>query len=209
MDQLIAEISMSLDGFITGPDPGTQHPLGVGGDRLHQWIYELAGWRRLHGMTGGHEGPESDALEKSFERTGAFLMGHGMYLAGSGPWGDKPPFHQPVFVLTRTPREPDVRAGGTTFMFVTDGLENALVRAREAAGPRDVSLTGGGDVIRQAIAARLLDELRLHIVPVLLGDGTRLFGKIGHDHIEWEASRVHGASGVVHLTLRPPKRQVA
>ncbi|GHH84429.1 deaminase reductase [Streptomyces sulfonofaciens] len=204
MDHLFADVSMSLDGFITGPDAGAEHPLGVGGERLHQWVYGLASWRRRHGLPGGAVGPESDALEESFERAGAFLMGYGMYLSGSAAWGPRPPFRKPVFVLTHTPREPDVRAGGTTFLFVADGLENALARARDAAGMQDVSLTGGADVIQQAIRAGLLDELRLHIVPVLLGSGTRLFEHIGAEHVDWEAGRVSGASGTVHLTLRPP-----
>jgi dihydrofolate reductase len=208
MERLVADISMSLDGFVTGPDPGVRHPLGVGGERLHQWLFDLAGWRRAHGRTGGAEGAESDALEESFERTGAYVMGHRMYRSGSDPWGDSPPFRRPVFVLTHTPKEPDVR-DGTTFTFVTDGLEGTLARARDAAQGREISLAGGAQVIQQAVVAGVLDELRLHIVPVLLGDGTRLFSRVGHEHVEWEASRVNGASGVVHLTLQPPKRDTA
>lgn len=208
MDRLIADISMSLDGYVTGPDVGPLHPLGVGGEQLHQWLYDLAGWRRAHGLTGGDEGPESDSLEEAFQQAGAYVMGHGMYLSGSGPWGDTPPFRKPVFVLTHTAKEPDVRSG-TTFTFVTDGLDGALARAREAAESRDVALAGGAQIIQQAVVAGVLDELRLHIVPVLLGSGTRLFSRIGHEHIAWQTSRVNGASGVVHLTLHPPKRDSA
>ncbi|GHJ37937.1 dihydrofolate reductase family protein [Streptomyces sp. TS71-3] len=203
MERLFSDISMSLDGFIAGPFAGPEHPLGIGGDRLHQWVYQLESWRRQHGLSGGVPGPESDAMRESFERTGAYLMGHGMYRVSSQSWGTHPPFSKPVFVLSHTPREPDVRTGGTTFMFVTDGLRGALARAKDAAGLRDVCLAGGADIIQQAIGAGVLDELRLHIVPVLLGSGTRLFDRIGAEYIEWETSRVNGASGTVHLTLRP------
>ena len=198
---------MSLDGFVTGPDPGPDHPLGVGGERLHEWLYDLAAWRRQHGLPGGVEGPESDAVAETYERAGAYLMGHRTYRTGGAPWGEEPPFRRPVFVLTHTPKEPDVRRGGTTFFFVTDGLEKALTRARDAAGMRDVVVAGGAQVVQQAVLAGLLDELRLHIVPVLLGRGTRLFSRIGEEHVAWETARVTGTSGVVHLTLHPPKRE--
>jgi dihydrofolate reductase len=207
VERLIAEMSMSLDGFVAGPHAGGTHPLGEGGERLHAWLYELASWRRRHGLTGGTEGPESDALEESLGQAGAVVMGHGMYRVASGRWGDRPPYRAPVFVLTHTPREPDVRSAGTTFHFVTDGLESALQRARDAARMQDVLLAGGASVVRQAVWAGLLDELRLHIVPVLLGDGVRLFGDIRHQYVEWESSRISGESGVVHLRLRPPKRR--
>lgn len=185
MTKVIAEISMSLDGYVAGPDATLEEPLGVGGEELHDWVFPLEGWRRPHGLEGGERGVESEMVEESIRATGAVVMGRRMFSGGSGAWeqdpkadgwwGDDPPFKKPVFVVTHHPREPVEKSGGTTFNFVTDGVEVAVARARDAAGGKDVSIAGGAQVIQQCLAACLLDELHIHIAPLLLGDGVRLF----------------------------------
>jgi dihydrofolate reductase len=180
-----AQISVSLDGFAAGPDPSLEEPLGRGGEQLHEWVVRLRAWREQHGLEGGEEGPESAWLDEIVERTGAYVMGRRMFSGGSGPWaddpnatgwwGDEPPFHTPVLVVTHHAREPLPMAGGTTFIFVTDGVEAALDRAQEAAAGRDVQIAGGASVIQQAIALGRLDELQVHTAPVELGGGTPLF----------------------------------
>jgi dihydrofolate reductase len=178
------QISISLDGFVAGPNPSEENPLGEGGMQLHEWVFKLAAWRRWHGKEGGETTASTPLLEETSTSAGAVLMGRNMFGGGPGPWGeepwegwwgDNPPFRVPVFVLTHHEREPLVKHGGTTFNFVTDGIESALERAAEAAGSRDISLGGGASVARQYLAAGLLDELQLNLVPVLLGGGTRLF----------------------------------
>ena len=144
------EISMSLDGFVAGPNATLEDPLGEGGERLHEWVFGLASWRATHGREGGATGPDDDLLQESVDRTGATVMGRKMFSGGEGPWehdpnaggwwGDDPPFRQPVFVLTQYGREPVVHRNGTTFNFVTDGIEAALDQAKAAAGDRDVSI---------------------------------------------------------------------
>jgi dihydrofolate reductase len=185
MPKVIADISMSLDGFVAGPDATLEEPLGKGGEQLHEWVFPLAAWRGPHGKEGGETGPESDLVEEGLRATGAVVMGRKMFSSGSGPWeddpkadgwwGDEPPFHNPVFVVTHHPRETVEKLGGTTFTFVTDGVEAAVERARDAAGDKNVAIAGGGSVIQQCLTAGLLDELSLHIAPVLLGGGVRLF----------------------------------
>lgn len=185
MPKVVADISMSLDGFVAGPDPSLEDPLGKGGEQLHHWVFPLAAWRRPHGKEGGETGPESDMVDSGLRATGAVVMGRKMFSGGAGAWdddpnadgwwGDDPPFHNPVFVVTHHPRETVEKLGGTTFTFVTDGVEAAVERARAAAGDKDVAIAGGGSVIRQCLAAGLLDELSLHTAPVLLGGGVRLF----------------------------------
>jgi dihydrofolate reductase len=201
MGKLRFEITMSLDGFITGPDPGFEQPLGAGGERIHEWAYGLKSWREPHGMQGGETGPDNDVLEESFKRNGAIIMGRRMFSGGAGPWeddpgadgwwGGDPPFHVPVFVLTHHPRETVTKQGGTTFTFVTDGIESALERARAAAGDKDVGLAGGANVAQQYLRAGLLDELQIHLLPLLLGDGVRLFeGHLESQRVELERTRV-------------------
>jgi dihydrofolate reductase len=179
-----ADISVSLDGFAAGPDPSLEEPLGRGGEQLHEWAFRLAAWRRPHGLEGGDDGPEARWVEEIAERTGAYVMGRRMFSGGDGPWdadpkangwwGDEPPFHAPVFVVTHHARRP-LELTGTTFTFVTDGVASALAQARRAAGDRDVQVAGGADVIRQALELGLVDELQLHTAPVVLGGGTPLF----------------------------------
>ena len=178
---IYAQTSVSTDGFMTGPDPSVDEPMGRGGMSLHEWAFRLRAWREPHGMEGGDEGPESRWVDEIPARTGAYVMGRKMFSCGSGPWeddpkangwwGDEPPFHAPVFVVTHHAREPLV-LGETTFHFVTDGVAAALDAATAAAAGRDVQIAGGGDVIRQVLDLGRLDELQVHTAPVALGGGT-------------------------------------
>jgi dihydrofolate reductase len=202
MAKVSADMSMSLDGFIAGPNDGVELPLGEGGKRLHKWLYDLASWRERHDIAGGESGPDADILAEAFENTGAIPMGRRMFDGGEGPWGANPPFRMPVFVVTHRARERLVKDGGTTFTFVTDGLDGALERARVAAGGKDVSVAGGADIIQQCLRAGLLDEIQIHVAPVLLGEGRRLLDHLGTEHIELESTRVIASPGVTHLRFR-------
>ena len=203
MGRVIADITMTLDGFVAGPNDGIENPLGEGGDRIHQWLYDSASWRELHGHEGGKARADGKLVEESFERTGAIVMGKRMFENGDGPngWADHPPFHMPVFVLTHESRAPKVLED-TTFTFITDGIESALEQARAAAGDKDVAVGGGANAIQQFIKAGLLDELQVHVAHVLLGDGIPLFGRTGPEKIELEATRVMDSPGVTHLRFR-------
>jgi len=204
-------IAMSLDGFVAGPNPSEQDPLGEGGMRLHEWVFELAAWREPHGREGGVVNESTQIVEQSQANVGATIMGRNMFGGGPGPWGaeewqgwwgEEPPFHVPVFVLTHHAREPLALAGGTTFHFVTDGVESALAQAQEAAAGKDVALAGGADVAQQCLSAGLIDELRLSVVPVVLGSGTRLFGAGAGAGLALEQVQVVQAPGVAHLVYR-------
>jgi dihydrofolate reductase len=185
MGKLRADISVSLDGFVAGPDPSLEDPLGKGGQRLHEWAFAVAAWRERHGLPGGAANADSEVVEETLRNTGATIMGRRMYSGGAGPWeddpnangwwGDDPPFHHPVFVLSHHPRDPLTMRGGTSFTFVTGGIQAALEQARAAAGDRDVAVGGGATAVQQYLRAALLDELQVHVVPVLLGSGARLF----------------------------------
>ena len=184
-------ISMSLDGYVAGPDQTLEEPLGRGGEQLHEWIFPLASWREPHGLAGGETGPEDDLVRESVDRSGAVIMGRRMFSGGSGPWesdpnadawwGDNPPFHVPVFILTHHEREPVEKEGGTTFTFVTDGFESALEQALAAAGDKDVAIAGGAEVAQQALRAGVVEDVTLHLAPVLLGGGASLFDGVGTD----------------------------
>jgi dihydrofolate reductase len=200
--KVAADISMSLDGFIAGPNAGVGNPLGDGGDRLHEWMYDLASWREPHGLPGGETGKDAEVLDEAFKNAGAVLMGRRMFDEAEDPWDETPPFHMPVFVLTHSGRETMIKQGGTTFTFVTDGIESGLRQARAAAGDKDVSVAGGANTIQQFLKAGRLDELQIHIAPVLLGGGVRLFDQMGTAHIELEKSRVIDSPGVTHLKFR-------
>jgi dihydrofolate reductase len=209
MTQLRLDISTSLDGYVAGPRPTLEKPLGDGGELLHEWLFRLEAFRRVHGMEGGEVNEDSPVFEGSLG-AGATIMGRRMFSGGDGPWegdpnangwwGDEPPFHNTVFVLTHHPREPAVMRGGTTFVFVTDGIESAFEQARAAAGDRHVALGGGADVARQYLDAGLLSEIAIHLVPVLLGGGTRLFE--GAQQRRLELSNVVQSPSVTHLTYR-------
>ncbi len=183
MGQLNIDITMSLDGFVAGPNQSRENPLGEGGEGLHEWAFATAGWQEAHGRSGGETGPEDDLAREMQARYGAEIMGRGKFGGGPGPWdrdepwngwwGDEPPFPYPVFVLTHHEREP-LTLGQTTFTFVTGGIESALEQARAAAGEKDVLIGGGAEACRQYLAAGLVDELLIHVAPVLLGGGERL-----------------------------------
>jgi dihydrofolate reductase len=200
MAKVTSDISMSLDGFITGPNDDVEHPLGEGGERLHQWVYELASWRERHGLAGGKSNRDAEVLDEAFRNVGAFVMGRRMFNHGEKPWGDNPPFHLPVFVVTHQSRPALTKEGGTTFSFVTDGIESALEQAKAASGGKDISVAGGANIVQQFLKAGLLDEIQIHLVPVLLGGGRRLFEHLGK--MELVPARVIESSGVTHLRFR-------
>jgi dihydrofolate reductase len=174
MSRVTAEISISLDGFAAGPNQSQEHPLGEGGQRLHQWAFKTESWRSQHGLKGGDKGPDDDVAREYGQGVGAYIMGRNMFGPGRGErdeswrgwWGEDPPDRAPVFVLTHHPCEPLPMEGGTTFHFVSDGIEAALEQARAAAGDEDVQIAGGASAVRQYLVAGLLDELQLHIAPM-------------------------------------------
>jgi dihydrofolate reductase len=208
MTKLRMQISMSLDGFVAGPNQSVEHPLGEGGMQLHEWVFKLAAWREPHGRAGGEVNESTSVVEASRENIGATIMGRNMF-GGQGTWeeqpwegwwGEEPPFHTPVFVVTHHPRAPLVKRGGTTFTFVTDGIESALEQARAAADGKDVALGGGASVARQYLRAGLLDELQINLVPVLLGRGERLLDDLDGVDVRLEQVAAIEAPGVTHLT---------
>jgi len=204
------QISISLDGFVAGPDQSVDEPLGVDGERLHDWLVELEAWRKQEGLAGGEVNESTAVLEELQSNIGAYVMGRNMFGGGPGPWsrdepwngwwGDNPPYHTPVYVLTHHPRAPLEMEGGTTFVFVTDGIEAALEGARKDAGDRDVLIAGGANVVQQYLAAGVVGEFELHVVPMLLGAGERLLENVGKPDLE--QVRVVGAPGVTHIKYR-------
>jgi dihydrofolate reductase len=213
MSRLLLDVSMSLDGFVAGPNQTVEQPLCEGGELLHQWLTRLASFRERHGLSGGETNADTEVVEESLARTGAVVMGRRMFSGGEGPWegdrqadgwwGDDPPFHVPAFVLTHHPRETVTKEGGTTFTFVAEGFEAALEEAREAAGDKDVLLAGGASVAQQYLRAGLVDELQIHLVPVLLGGGVSLSDRLATDPIELESTRVIDSPAVAHLRFVP------
>jgi len=211
--KVVVDISMSLDGFVAGPNPTLEEPLGEKGEELHEWVVRTNYWRERHGLEGGEEDEDSEVIREASSSVGASVMGRKMFSGGSGPWesdprsigwwGDEPPFHTPVFVLTHHAREPEEMEGGTTFFFVTDGIEAAIEQARAAAGEGNVAIGGGANAIQQALAAGLVDELQVHVAPILLGGGTRLFGE-GADPIRLEATRVLASPRATHVKFDVP-----
>jgi len=201
-------ISMSLDGYTAGPRQSPENPLGEGGEQLHEWVLPLAAWRAPHGLKGGTVDQSTPVMEESLINIGATIMGRNMFGGHPGPWdpanpwngwwGDTPPFHHPVFVLTRHPRPPLTLRGGTTFTFVTDGIASAYEQALEAAGGRDVALAGGANVARQFLNAGLVDEMEISLAPVLLGAGARLFDGVT-DLNGLRPVRTVAAPNVTHL----------
>jgi dihydrofolate reductase len=208
MSKLRLNITTSLDGFVAGPDQSERGPLGIGGEQLHEWLVRLRAFRETHGEEGGEINASTPIAEEILGNIGATIMGRNMFGGGPGPWaddtwkgwwGDNPPYHSPVFVLTHHTREPLEMQGGTTFHFVTDGIESALEQARSAAGEKDVSLGGGADVTQQYLAAGLLDEIVVSIVPVFLGSGARLFDNLGDATPRLEQAEAIEAPGVTHI----------
>jgi dihydrofolate reductase len=213
MGKLKLDISMSLDGFVAGPSATEEEPLGEGGEKLHDWIFGLTFWREMHGQSGGERSVDDDVLRESWKGLGAVLMGRRMFSGGQGAWehdpvangwwGDDPPYEVPVFVLTHHAREPLVMQGRTAFTYVTDGIEAALDQAREAAGDGDILVAGGANVAQQYLNAGLLEEMQIHLVPVLLGGGVRLFQD--SDDRKLELDRVIESAAVTHLRYRVSK----
>jgi dihydrofolate reductase len=205
-------MSVSLDGCYAGPrDPRTPQeiegwegsPEAPGFFRVTRWVIDAIGWRERLGYEGGEESLNSSIIEETFAAAGAYVMGRRMFDGGEIPWGDDPPFRAPVFVVTHRPRKRVTREGGTSFTFVTEGVERAVERAREAAGDKEVAVAGGGTLLRQVMTAGLLEQLELHIAPVVLGDGQRLFdaslGLADNEGIELEATRVIETPEVIHV----------
>ena len=211
MGKLTLDITMSLDGFIAGPNQTMEQPLGEGGERIHEWVYGLKSWRESHGESGGEATADDEVFAETFSSTGAVVMGRRMFSGGAGAWeddpnadgwwGDNPPFGVPVFILTHHAREPVTKEGGTTFTFVTEGAGGALAQARAAAGDKNVAVAGGANVVQQYLG--LIDEMQIHIAPLLLGDGVRLFG--GPERPVLEATRVIESPAVTHIRYRVVK----
>jgi dihydrofolate reductase len=213
--RLRLRIAMSLDGYVAGPDQSVENPLGLGGLRLHEWAFPLAAWRAPHGLKGGEVNASAPVIEASLAGIGATIMGRNMFGGHPGPWnmsnpwngwwGQEPPFHHPVFVLTHHGRAPLALEGGTTFTFVTDGIESALAQARRAAHGQDVALGGGAQAAQQYLAAGLVDEMLVHLVPILLGRGERLFADGGPTDLHGlELLETVAAPGVTHLRFARP-----
>ena len=212
MARLTVDISSSLDGYVAGPDPSLEDPLGVGGERLHEWAFAASSWQERHGYEGGEAGSDSDVIQEHIDAIGASIMGRKMFSGGAGPWeddprargwwGDEPPFHHPVFVLTHHAREPLEMEGGTTFTFVTEGIEAAVEQARAAAGGKDVHVAGGAEAAQQYLRAGLVDTLQIHVAPELLGSGRRLLDELGDSPPGLELDRVVASPGVTHLRYR-------
>ena len=209
MSRLRFKISMSLDGFVAGPSQSLDNPLGIGGTRLHEWVFPLTAWRAMQGLQGGEVNESTRVVEESLANIGATVMGRNMFGGHPGPWdgkkpwngwwGANPPFHHPVFVLTHHARESFQMEGGTSFTFVTDGIASALDQARRAAGGKDVSLAGGAKAAQQYLAAGLVDEMEINLAPTLLGRGERLFDGLGDDLHGLELTRTVAQPGVTHL----------
>jgi dihydrofolate reductase len=199
---------MSLDGYTAGPQQSVENPLGIGGMRLHEWVFPLAIWRAMHGLEGGVTDESTPVVEELFANIGATIMGRNMFGGHPGPWnstkpwngwwGANPPFHHPVFVLTHHARPPLVMEGGTVFTFVTDGIAAAYELALRAASGRDVALAGGANIARQYLGAGLIDEMQLHLAPTILGAGERLFEGV-KDLSGLELVRTVAAPNVTHL----------
>jgi dihydrofolate reductase len=208
MGSVTSHISISLDGFVAGPHQSLENPIGDGGMRLHEWVFDTASWRAQQGLDGGQHNADSTVADEVAHGVGAYIMGRNMFGGGAGEWdeswtgwwGENPPYHSPVFVLTHHPRDPLPMQGATTFTFVTDGVGSALAQARAAAGDKDVAVAGGASTIAQVLAAGQLDELYLHIVPVVLGAGERLLVDVGDPVLE--PVKVVASPRVTHIKYR-------
>ena len=208
MSRLRLRLSISLDGYAAGPNQSVQNPLGEGGEELHQWIFPLAAWRNPHGLEGGKTDESTPVVEEELSNIGATIMGRNMFGGHPGPWdrtnpwkgwwGARPPFHHPVFVVTTHARPPLEMEGGTVFTFVTEGIEQAYDLARRAAKGKDVALAGGANIAQQYLDAGLVDEMQLHIAPILLGSGERLFQGVKDLH-GLELVKTVAAPNVIHV----------
>jgi dihydrofolate reductase len=207
----VAAFSISLDGFAAGPRQDLQNPLGVRGTELHQWFFPTESFKKMHGQNGGSTGIDNDMAAQSFDNVGAWILGRNMFGPVRGPWpddswkgwwGDVPPYHTPVFVLTHHARAPLAMAGGTTFFFITDGIESALKKAREAAQGKDVRIGGGASTIRQYLAAGQIDEMHLAVSPVLLGEGEHLFHGINLPKLGFNSVRTVAGENATHVFIK-------
>lgn len=201
---VFVSVGISLDGFIAGPNAGPDNPMGGVSHRLHKWMFRVHAWRERQQWSGGELGRDNEIADESFQRAGAYIMGRRMFDEGEVSWPDPPPFQAPVFVLTNREREPWVRQGGTTFYFVTEGIEHALERAREMAQGRDVQISGGANVIQQYLNAGLVHDVELHQAPVILGSGRRLLDNLDTSTAEWTIDRVVPSDYVTHIRYRIP-----
>lgn len=190
MSQVVFNISVSLDGFIAGPNDGPGNGMGNHGEKLHDWMF------------GRKTERDARILHEIYEKTGAIVIGRRMFDNGEAPWGDNPPFHMPVFVLTHRPQEARIKKGGTTYFFVADGIESALGKAAAAAGARDVGIWGGADVARQYIDANLVDEMQIHLVPILIGEGIRLFNEVGGRRAALGTAEIVETPAATHFKFR-------
>ena len=215
MSKFRLNVTMSLDGFVAGPEQSGENPLGIGGMQLHQWMLPLKAFRETHGEEGGEVNASTPVAEGILGNVGATIRGRNMFGGGPGAWGerpwngywgDDPPYHHPVFVLTHHPRPPLEMQGGTAFHFVTAGIESALEQARAAAGDRDVSLGGGAAVAQQYLTAGLLDEMVISVVPLMLGGGARLFDNLGDAKPKLDQIEVVEAPGVTHIRYALARR---
>lgn len=206
----VQSFSVSIDGFGAGPHQDIDNPLGVGGLAMHQWAFATRVFCEMHGKDGGSTGIDNDFAARGFQNVGAWILGRNMFGPVRGPWqgeswkgwwGDNPPYHVPVFVLTHQPRDPLVMSGGTTFYFVTDGIHSALERAREAANGQDVRIGGGVSTIRQYLSSGLIDEMHLVISPVLLGSGEALLEGIDLPSLGYKCTEYIPGENVTHVVL--------
>ena len=211
MSELRINMMMSLDGYTAGPEQSAENPFGLGGMQLNEWLFPLRTFREMQGEEGGEDNASGPIVEGWFENIGATVMGRNMFGGGPGPWelnlwtgfwGANPPYHHSVFVLTHHAREPLEMEGGTTFYFVTDGIESGPEQATEAAAGKDVSLGGGATAVQQYLAAGLVDEILISLVPVFLGGGCRLFDNLGEARLRLEQVQVVEAPGVTHIRSR-------
>ena len=206
----VQSFGLSVDGCSAGASQDLEHPLGVRGEELMRWFFETRSWRAMHGQEGGETGIDDGIARRGLEGMGAWILGRNMFGPVRGPWpdeswkgwwGDEPPYHVPVFVLTHHPREPIEMKGGTTFHFVTGGMHEAMDRARRAAGDRDIRIGGGVATIRQFLRARLIDELHLAVSPVVLGEGEKLFEGIDIRALGYHAERHVLGERAMHVYL--------
>jgi len=206
----VASFSVSIDGFGAGVRQDLQNPLGVRGPEMFAWFFQTDVWKKMQGQGGGGRGVDNEMAERAFANVGAWILGRNMFGPVRGPWpddswkgwwGDEPPYHMPVFVLTHHAREPLVMQGGTTFFFVTNGIESALQQAREAAAGKDVRIGGGVATIRQYLRAGLVDEMHLAMSPVLLGEGEHLFAGINLHQLGFRVQRTIPGENAVHVFI--------
>jgi dihydrofolate reductase len=207
----VAAFSISLDGFAAGPRQDLQNPLGVRGTELHQWFFPTDTFKKMQGQSGGSTGIDNDMAAQSFDNLGAWILGRNMFGPVRGPWpddswkgwwGDEPPYHTPVFVLTHHARAPLAMAGGTTFYFITDGIESALTKAKEAAQGKDVRIGGGASTVRQYLVAGQIDEMHLAVSPVLLGEGEHLFHGINLPKLGFSSVRTVAGENATHVFIK-------